>query len=70
MIEADTIRQAYGKSEISPFGYVRSKINPADALTKVKHSAPLNECTLQTKFKFSIEQYVVHGYGRYTIRWE
>lgn len=49
MIESDALRQAQGKQEISTFACVKCENNPADALSRIKHSASLMSCVFQNK---------------------
>lgn len=58
LIEAATIRQEYGKQEISTIAHVRSENNPADALTTMERSVPLIKCILRNKRDLPIRQHV------------
>jgi hypothetical protein len=58
MIELAVLREAYEKKEISNMGFILSRYNPADALTKKKSNGQLVRFLNEGKVEHPVEQWL------------
>jgi hypothetical protein len=61
VIDLKAVRNVYDEQEISNVGFVRTKFNPADALTKVGKWDALEQITITGVCDLPVEQWIVRA---------